>query len=122
MSIPAPAGRRSAGPPQPANHNPRQLGHELPQPATRSSTETPGRHGALSAIAGSQAAPEPGEPEPVLDPQRLAYSIQEAARLTGLSRDLLYDQMRQGNLSYIKIGRRRLITRQHLQQFLGLTS
>jgi excisionase family DNA binding protein len=42
--------------------------------------------------------------------------------MTGLSRDLLYDQMRRGNLSYIKIGRRRLITRQHLQQFLGLAS
>lgn len=73
-------------------------------------------------MAGSLAAPEPGEPGPVLDPQRLAFSVQEAARLTGLSRDLLYDQMRRGNLSYIKIGRRRLITRQHLRQFLGLAS
>jgi excisionase family DNA binding protein len=43
-----------------------------------------------------------------------------AARLTGLSRDLLYDQMRRGNLSYIKVGRRRLITRQHLEQFLDI--
>lgn len=68
MSIPAPAGRRSAGPPQPANRNPRQLGHELPQPATRSSAETPGLRGALSAIAGSPAGPESSEPEPVLDP------------------------------------------------------
>jgi len=53
---------------------------------------------------------------------RLAYSVEEAARLTGLSRDLLYDQMRRGNLSYIKVGRRRLITRQHLNQFLGIAS
>jgi excisionase family DNA binding protein len=53
---------------------------------------------------------------------RLAYSVDEAARLTGLSRDLLYDEMRRGNLIYIKIGRRRLITRQHLQQFLGIVS
>ena len=52
---------------------------------------------------------------------RLAYSVDEAAELTGLSRDLLYDQMRSGNLPYIKIGRRRLITRQHLQHFLGIT-
>jgi excisionase family DNA binding protein len=51
---------------------------------------------------------------------RLAYSVNEAARLTGLSRDLLYDQMRCGNLDYIKIGRRRLITRQHLEQFLNI--
>jgi excisionase family DNA binding protein len=41
---------------------------------------------------------------------RLAYSVDEAARLTGLSRDLLYDEMRRGNLTYVKVGRRRLIT------------
>ncbi len=52
--------------------------------------------------------------------ERLAYSVGEAAQLTGLSRDLLYDQMRRGNLRYVKIGRRRLITRQHLEQFLGV--
>ena len=53
---------------------------------------------------------------------RLAYPVDEAARLTGLSRDLLYDEMRRGDLTYIKAGRRRLITRQHLQQFLGIAS
>ena len=53
---------------------------------------------------------------------RLAYSVDEAARLTVLSRDLLYDEMRRGNLTYVKVGRRRLITRQHLQQFLGIAS
>jgi excisionase family DNA binding protein len=52
--------------------------------------------------------------------ERLAYSVDEAAHLTGLSRDLLYEQMRRGNLSYVKVGRRRLITRQHLERFLGL--
>ena len=53
---------------------------------------------------------------------RLAYSVDEAARLTGLSRDLLYDEMRRGHLAYVKVGRRRLIARQHLQQFLGIPS
>jgi excisionase family DNA binding protein len=53
---------------------------------------------------------------------RLAYSVDEAARLTGLSRDLLYDQMRRGNLTCVKIGRRRLITPQHLNQFPGIAS
>jgi excisionase family DNA binding protein len=53
---------------------------------------------------------------------RLAYSVDEAARLTGLSRDLLYDEMRRGHLAYLKVGRRRVITRQHLQQFLGIAS
>lgn len=59
---------------------------------------------------------------PDLAAERLAYSVDEVAHLTGLSRDLLYDQMRRGNLRYVKIGRRRLITRQHLEQFLGVAS
>jgi excisionase family DNA binding protein len=61
---------------------------------------------------------QPGKPEPD-QAERLAYSVDEAARLTGLSRDLLYDEMRRGNLAYVKVGRRRLITRYHLQQFLA---
>jgi excisionase family DNA binding protein len=64
----------------------------------------------------------PGRPAPDPPAERLAYSVDEAARLTGLSRDLLYDEMRRGNLPYVKVGRRRLITRQHLQQFLGVAS
>lgn len=64
----------------------------------------------------------PGQPAPDPPAERLAYSVDEAARLTGLSRDLLYDEMRRGNLPYVKVGRRRLITRQHLQQFLGVAS
>jgi excisionase family DNA binding protein len=62
------------------------------------------------------SAPEPGPPA-----ERLAYSVDEAARLTGLSRDLLYDEMRRGHLDYVKVGRRRLITRQHLEQFLDIS-
>jgi excisionase family DNA binding protein len=51
--------------------------------------------------------------------ERLAYSVDEAAQITGLSRDLLYDQMRIGRLAYLKVGRRRIITRQHLEAFLA---
>jgi excisionase family DNA binding protein len=51
--------------------------------------------------------------------ERLAYSVDEAAALTGLSRELLYDQMRAGKLVYLKVGRRRIITRQHLEAFLA---
>ena len=61
---------------------------------------------------------QPGRPEPDRS-DRLDYSVDEAARLTGLSRDLLYDEMRRGNLTYVKVGRRRLITRHHLQQFFA---
>jgi excisionase family DNA binding protein len=82
--------------------------------------EKPGRANppAVDARVPQQAdSPETSSPS-----ERLAYSVDEAARLTGLSRDLLYDEMRRGNLMYLKIGRRRLITRQHLEQFLGITS
>jgi len=51
--------------------------------------------------------------------ERLAYSVAEAAFITGLSRDLLYDQMRAGQLAYLKVGRRRVITRQNLEAFLA---
>jgi excisionase family DNA binding protein len=64
---------------------------------------------------------QPSSPEIGPPSERLAYSVDEAARLTGLSRDLLYDEMRRGNLDYLKVGRRRLITRQHLERFLGIT-
>jgi hypothetical protein len=48
---------------------------------------------------------------------RLACSAGEAARLTGPSRDLPYSQRCLGNLAWAKVGRRRLITRRHLQQY-----
>jgi excisionase family DNA binding protein len=59
----------------------------------------------------SEITPRPGE--------RLAYSVDEVAQITGLSRDLLYDEMRSGRLDSIKVGRRRIITRQHLDAFLA---
>ena len=46
----------------------------------------------------------------------LAYFVTKAARLTGRSRDLLYDQMRLGFLTSVMVGRRYLSTRRHLQQ------
>jgi excisionase family DNA binding protein len=79
----------------------------IPDPAPTGDTTT--------TAAASQAGQDPPS-------GRLAYSVDEAARLTGLSRDLLYDEMRRGNLAYVKVGRRRLITRQHLRQFLGIAS
>jgi excisionase family DNA binding protein len=77
----------------------------------------PGNASSVAARVPQQA----GSPDTSTLAERLAYSVDEAARLTGLSRDLLYDEMRRGNLDYLKIGRRRLITRQNLEQFLGIT-
>ena len=65
---------------------------------------SPIRIGDLTSAASSPPSPEVGKPEP--EPaERLAYSVDEAARLTGLFRNLLYDEMRRGNLTYVKVGR-----------------
>jgi excisionase family DNA binding protein len=53
---------------------------------------------------------------------RLAYSVEDVCALTGLSRPLIYDQMSTGKLDYLKVGRRRIITRYQLNMFLGIPS
>lgn len=53
-------------------------------------------------------------------PTRLAFSPDEAAELLGLSRELLNDLIRSGQLPSVKAGRRRIIARHHLAQFLGV--
>jgi hypothetical protein len=63
------------------------------QPRTGPSQASSDR--AALPAASSPPCPEPVMQEPDLA-ERLAYSIEEAARLTGLSRDLLYDEMRRG--------------------------
>jgi hypothetical protein len=52
----------------------------------------------------------------------LPCSACEAARLTGLSRDPLHDQMPHCNLARVNVDRWRLITGQHPQQFPGIIS
>ncbi len=95
----------------PRKHRDRELGSaDLPR---RTSGPPPGDDTA-AGIASRADRDSHGE--------WLAYSGDEAARLIGLSRDLLHDQMRRGNLANVKVSRRRLITRQHLQQFLGIAS
>jgi excisionase family DNA binding protein len=79
------------------------------------------RGGGAGRAAQAAVSPQAGAAEAAPPPERLAYSVDEAALLTGLSRDLLYDEMRRGNLHYRKVGRRRLITRQHLEQFLDIS-
>ncbi|MHB1430822.1 MAG: helix-turn-helix domain-containing protein [Streptosporangiaceae bacterium] len=81
---------------------------ELPQPGELELTRRAGAGARIDALFGIGAPVE-----------RLAFSIDEVAQITGLSRDLLYDQMRRGHLAYIKVGRRRIISRQHLEVFLS---
>lgn len=52
--------------------------------------------------------------------ERIAFSPDEAAGMLGLSRELLNDLLRTGQLQSVKAGRRRVISRYHLAQFLGV--
>jgi excisionase family DNA binding protein len=74
---------------------------------------------AQQANADLGAPPKGASPDAEPPAERLAYSVAEAALVTGLSRDLLYDQMRTGKLAYLKVGRRRIITRRSLDAFLA---
>jgi excisionase family DNA binding protein len=51
--------------------------------------------------------------------EKLAYSVAEAARVLGLSHSMIYDQLRTGRLDSLKVGRRRIITRDHIERLLA---
>jgi excisionase family DNA binding protein len=51
--------------------------------------------------------------------ERLAYSPDEAADLLGISRELVHDLLRTGQLGSRRAGRRRLISKHHLEKFLA---
>ena len=92
--------------------------------ATASSIPASTRSSSAAPTTGTHPAttPPPNGPVRTRRAAGLAYSVDEAARLAGRSRDLLYDEMRRGDLACVKVGRRRLITRQHLRQFPGIAS
>ena len=49
---------------------------------------------------------------------RLAFSPGETAALLGISPELVHDLLRSGRLRSVKAGRRRLISRAHIEAFL----
>lgn len=51
--------------------------------------------------------------------ERLAYSPDEVAELLGISRELVHDLLRTGQLGSVKAGHRRLISKRHLEAFLA---
>jgi excisionase family DNA binding protein len=50
---------------------------------------------------------------------RLTYTVEEAARLLGISRNSAYEAVRRGELPTIRLGRRILIPRSRLEDFLA---
>ena len=51
--------------------------------------------------------------------ERLVYSPDEAAETLGISRELVHDLLRTGQLRSVRAGRRRLIAKHHLEAFLA---
>jgi excisionase family DNA binding protein len=56
--------------------------------------------------------------QPVHDIRRLAYKIEEAAALTGVSRTRIYEELNAGRLIAKKIGRSTLIPHESLEEWL----
>lgn len=50
--------------------------------------------------------------------ERLAYSIREAAKVCGISRQVLYRHSREGKIEFKKVGKRTFVTRDELLRFL----
>jgi excisionase family DNA binding protein len=49
---------------------------------------------------------------------KLAYTVEEAAKLLSISRSRMYELIQAGTIQSIKIGRSRRITEQQLRAFL----
>ena len=63
------------------------------------------------------ATPQPPASNAVVE--RLAYSPDEVAEALGISRELVNDLLRTGELGSVKAGRRRLIGKHHIEAFLA---
>lgn len=74
--------------------------------------------GTSSVLGGNGEAAQDRVHERAIS-ERLAYSVREAAAALGLSSDVLYDEMRTGRLQSLKVGRRPIITRAQVDDFLN---
>ena len=65
------------------------------------------------------ASSEQAAKTPAPNAQKLAYSVDEACAITGLSRSFLYEEIRASRLAARKAGSRTLVLRQDLEEFLA---
>lgn len=54
-----------------------------------------------------------------MEAQRLTLSVEEAANVLGISRALAYELVRRGELPRLRLGRRVVVPRQALEDFIG---
>lgn len=52
--------------------------------------------------------------------ERLTLTVEEAADVLGIGRTLAYEAVRRGDIPSIRVGKRRLVPRGALDQFLGI--
>jgi excisionase family DNA binding protein len=91
-------------------------GIRLMEAARISRAELTGRPGQRN---GSSLAIRPeASPASTGGPERLAYSVDEAAAVLGIARETIYELIRTGQLRSRKAGSRRIIGRHHLLEFL----
>ena len=50
--------------------------------------------------------------------EKLLYGVSEAAEMTGIGRSKLYEELTAGRLRSVKVGTRRLIPRESLEEFV----
>lgn len=72
------------------------------------------KRGDRTAVSSLAAFP----PSSAQEPERLAYSVDEAAAVLGIARETIYEPIRTGQLRSRKAGSRRIIGRHHLLEFL----
>jgi excisionase family DNA binding protein len=53
-----------------------------------------------------------------MEDKRLTLSVEEAAKVLGIGRNLCYDRVKTGEIPVIKIGRRLLVPRRALEKLL----
>jgi predicted DNA-binding transcriptional regulator AlpA len=61
-----------------------------------------------------------GGPERIPFGERLTCSVDDATKVSGLSRSMVYNKMKSGEIEWTKIGARRLIKVPSLLRFLGV--
>lgn len=54
-----------------------------------------------------------------MEQERMTLSVEEAAGLLGISRALAYELVRRGELPRLRLGRRVLVPRRALEQFVA---
>jgi excisionase family DNA binding protein len=71
----------------------------------------------IQSVTASKVRPD--GPERIPFGERLTCSVGDATEATGLSRSMLYEKMKSGEIEWTKVGARRLIKVPSLFRFLG---